>query len=733
MTTDVETKLDTTKLDSNGVAAGLDAGATTEPASCPLMADTIQLLPIRYAYVENLDFKDVIDKPLPETTTNTNETSTTAATEDTESEQTYFGATIDEVIVYPRPHPIGYRLIRDGWLYIVEVATDSRIYEYVLKDGVVTQRTYKGGTMSNANRSTYEGIEQRTGKDKALVFKKDRVLYVAFSEVQWTNRKCNQVLKTEERKLLMQEIDLRGVNCEHQNDHLITREVAEKYIAEVAEEYKAPSYDVEFKEEKTAYSWENKDISKFKKIPIGKLTAQVVPECQKGNYLFMVVNDYIGMMQDLAKEQDMVTDWLGDWSEKNNNSLKYNVGSYIDSTLTITANNATSKGASEWINKLTPEQKEKLFDYINYKIEFDREEIYLWEYKLDPLRNSYVKDKRSPKYYELHDKLMAKKKAMIEAIGEKQYKEHEQEIEALEEEQVKYLHGTFWGTRGLNQLVDTIKLKKYLNTERPKYRRWQNRLGSITTARVKLFTEHFYITTWYFDSDVDDQHKDVLLIEQSCTHNILRNDYSIERIADYFEEHPYYIFPAFQTNYTAEYYNKTRPKVAKWFRDAKKVLDAYTSGKGTEFQELEKTMDKAYWKKILEAPVSIQDIQKLRQLNYSQAIYNTLTDILDELSNPRATAAAQKTITSNLQQLENMVNKLSLAQRASFLIDIKQHGYVEVDESPMATKKAQAHIDVSLTILKNIQANKQKIAQYTKQRKQLYNPRSAESSDLSIR
>ena len=134
------------------------------------MMQTLQLLPVRYGRVEDLDPSRELSMPY----------------------------TLES-------RPLGFRLIRDGFLYIIDNAT-GLLHEYKTQDGTVVALLFKGEDVSSNTRDCV--IES----DPALVFSRRSVLHVAFSEVQWTAFKCAQVMKVAaEREYFMQRVSFENV------------------------------------------------------------------------------------------------------------------------------------------------------------------------------------------------------------------------------------------------------------------------------------------------------------------------------------------------------------------------------------------------------------------------------------------------------------------------------------------------------------------------------------------
>ncbi|UYZ85368.1 hypothetical protein MTZ49_07420 [Entomomonas sp. E2T0] len=721
--------IDTSKPDPNEAAGAANAADKTAPAVCPLNDDYIQLLPIRYAYVENLAGNhEHYDQPVMdqagENKTSQNQQQANDSTQEGDDAITQ----LPTVTVYGGPHPVGYRFIRDGWLYIID-DKDNRIREYVLKDGVVVQRTYKGigPAIYPITRDSYDKIEQEDSKELRIIFKKDRKIYISYSQVQWTTAKCVQMSKRAERKMFMQEVDLANVSCEHVGKHLLTREQAEESIAEVAEEYQPPEHPTEFETECTAYSW---TVTPFAKASIGKLTSQVKQQYeQKGNYLFVAVYDYIGMMLDLENEQQLVAKWLGDWAEKDNNSLKYNVGNYIDSTLTITPNNAAQKGAGSWISSLPPEKQQAIYDYVNESIKVDQEITKI----IDEKRAAYASSaelERTVMEYPGYVTLEEKKQAMIDILGKEEYEAHKDEINELRKNQELHYDGKFWFGRGVNQLVNLETMKSYLAINREKYNGWQNRLEIVTNARCSLYTNRYHMTTWYYDNNDEEQHKAVLLLEKAVLQDIQRNDRSINTLAEFLDKNPYYVFPAFQTNFTVDYFTKTIPEVTKWLNDTNNLIQSTINNEATPLQQLEQRMGNNYWRQLYHASGDLAELQRIHSLNLSAAVNQNLANFITETTRPLLNEAGQTRFNTALAHYEHMVNSMGLSARASFLLEIRRVGHVYISDLPQANANASKALNDINRWLGQIQTNTTTLNSKIAERNRLQDPNSAESRQL---
>ncbi|KAB0502868.1 toxin VasX, partial [Pseudomonas lini] len=178
---------------ANLAAAAASKSPIGSLGACPLRQTHVQLLPLRYGLVEKpLDPSAELKLPYALTT-----------------------------------RPLGIRMLRDGWLYVIDSVT-GHLHEYQVLNGLVSALLHKGAKVDSDQRTP---IEERP----ALVFSRRSTLHVTFAEVQWTAAKCTQVLDNrEEREHFMQAVDLGPVHCQTGGEHLLTVAQGKQWLAEIA-------------------------------------------------------------------------------------------------------------------------------------------------------------------------------------------------------------------------------------------------------------------------------------------------------------------------------------------------------------------------------------------------------------------------------------------------------------------------------------------------------------------
>ncbi|MDX9678360.1 hypothetical protein QMK45_20850 [Pseudomonas zeae] len=90
---------------------------------CSLMKAKIQLIPLRYGIVERLDPSSALAMPYK-----------------------------------LESRPLGIRLIRDGWLYVItEKKPEAVLHEYRVQNGIVTQLLWEKGEITANRRGSQDG------------------------------------------------------------------------------------------------------------------------------------------------------------------------------------------------------------------------------------------------------------------------------------------------------------------------------------------------------------------------------------------------------------------------------------------------------------------------------------------------------------------------------------------------------------------------------------------------
>lgn len=470
----------------NNAAKSRDDGKCAM-GGCSLMKAKIQLIPLRYGLVERLDPSSALTMPYKTTS-----------------------------------RPLGIRLMRDGWLYvIVDKKPEAVMHEYRIQNGIVTQLLWEKSEITANKRESNVG-------EAVLVFPRLSKLYVNYSEVQWTAAKCAQVIKHKsEREYFMQKVDLTNADPEKGAAHLLTPSQAEKWIAEVSEQpSKEPTVTGAKPEESQDYLWEQ--ASHFKKTQLGTLKKQVKAEHER-DHLYLVLQDDLGVLRDLAEHQDLVTGWISDWSDAEANQKKYVFGCYIESLYTVTGETIlnAAQGDPRFVklkDETSEEQRQSIVDYVNVK---------------NQTQYSGAGTHRGA--------IAASKSRMRTSLGPL-YSRYEDLIETIEDNADDALDGAKMGQQGINDLIDRPAMEAFLKQQRAQLNRWNKRLDLISNDRANLICEErFQRSAWYFDPKFGDQLDTTLATEYACMRDICRTDKATEKLADLLEKQPGFTVPTFFT------------------------------------------------------------------------------------------------------------------------------------------------------------------------------------------
>ena len=530
--------------------ANLDALAASKapigaPAACPLRNTHVQLLPLAYGLVEK-PFDPSTEITLPYTLTT---------------------------------RPMGIRRLRDGWLYIID-SLSGELYEYRVLDGVISALLHRGKSVSEEQRSA---IEERP----ALIFSRKSTLYVTFADVQLSAAKCRQVLDSaEEREHFMQAVDLGPVHCLIGGEHLLTVAQAKQWLAEVActakplaeaDATRMPTVQVSDapEHEREPYLWENP--RRFREAHIGEFLGRVRGPYQDDT-LFLLVNDDLGVMRDLAEYQDLVVGWIEQWSNTDNNERDYLLASYIESlsqlgsqdfdALAKASDDPRAQALFAELEQLPEPDRENtrqaLLDYLNKGGEVvptdtqARPELQQQREKaLDESLALNRFDGVAPDFT-AHARVTAEadrrfytREYFAEVAPVDFVERHLSTLVELGKDQNRRMKDVLdgpllSGKRGINDLIDRPAMDEVLNSHRDNLGRWNRLLERITADRAQLLCAgRFHRSAWYFDRQV--QIDQALASEYACLKDIGRSDAANEQMLGYLEQHPQLTRPLFYT------------------------------------------------------------------------------------------------------------------------------------------------------------------------------------------
>ncbi|WP_355662487.1 toxin VasX [Halomonas salifodinae] len=505
-----------------------------EGATCPLLDGTVQLLPLRYGLVEELE---------P-------------------------GCTTPYTL---SARPLGIRMLRNGYLYVLDGNTNE-LHEYEFRN--------QGNTTSGHNEGKLE-------------YATDRTLYVCFSEVQWTAAKRAQVQESEaDRDAFMQAVDLAGANpISGGGEHLITTTQAERWVAEFAEAAEREQPEGGHPQEGEAYHWENDHY--YHQTRLGKLLKQHKVK-DRDTCLCLVVRDDIGVMRDLAMYQDNVVGWIEEWASQENGQVErdYVLASYIESIPQLTQealdalaeldreteretlwNTLESLDNPEDLENLDSEVAERtrqaVTDYLNHEGPLPpvdeaslsaevQAELRALDSQIETIRpslgHSISSDLVRMRLRTQRSTILQREstRRMLSEADSGFVESHLDGLIELRQEQRQrvrdMLHGAKLGQRGVNGLVRREEMDTFLTLQRAKLSRWNELLERISADRVDMLCDdRFHLAAWYFDPQDATQVEEALCSEYAVTRDIGRSDEANERIFTWLQANPHFDRPMFYT------------------------------------------------------------------------------------------------------------------------------------------------------------------------------------------
>jgi len=474
---------------------------------CPLMMQTLQLLPVRYGRVEDLDPSRELSMPY----------------------------TLES-------RPLGFRLIRDGFLYIIDSAT-SLLHEYKTQDGTVVALLFKGEDVSSNTRDCV--IES----DPALVFSRRSVLHVAYSEVQWTAFKCAQVMKVAaEREYFMQRVSFESVQY-GKGVHLFDDRPMAVWLAETSASWadKAGETSTEI-----PYAWEHAPL--YRQTILEEFTSQVTAE-HKHDFLFLAVRDDVGVMRDLAQHQDQVVEQIANWAQRQNGVVErdYLLGCYIESLTQITEEDLGKRAkASPALKALLddierlpePERSQTRQTLREVMSQDNRQEAGTYFNDPNPPADLQERlDEAKPDRLSMDDGIEARASTIQQYQLEQRFvgtspafiARHRKTLWGLYRQMDKptkdRLYGAKFGQRGINDLIDRPRMDAFLKQQRAVLQPLNEELEKITQDRINLLIKNrLHRAIWYYDIEDSEQVDHALLTEYACLKDICRSDKAVDAV-----------------------------------------------------------------------------------------------------------------------------------------------------------------------------------------------------------
>jgi len=482
-----------------------------EPASCPLLK-TVHLLPIRYGRVEVAPA--ATDPGYPYSLTS---------------------------------RPLGYRLLRHGYLYVLD-ANAGELHEYLHEDGELTGHN-----------------------DGRLEYPKKHTLYVCFTDVPLTESKKAQVLDSqEERAHFMQEIDLASASPLSGGEYLLTPDQARERVAEFSEDVAPEPPEGAHSQEGEPYHWENQPY--YHKSRFGKLIKQQGID-DPSNCLCLVLIDDVGVMLDLAQHQDDVVGWIESWTGGKDDERDYFLGTLIESMTLLDEQGVDSLIANSDHPAIVSMRQD--LEAMSESDRSDTRSALLAALRqledetrpgpddasLPPEVKSRVEEIRSTANRTNAYSILPKMQRAVDEWYLQQAMEgtppefvdsHIEGLIALEKdhrESLKaILEGRGFGHRGINDLIDREAMDQFMAAQRAKLARWQQQLTDITRDRVQLLTDNRYHQgAWYFDPEDEVQIEAGLDLEYACRKDICRSDEASDGVLEWLKQNPQYSRPLFQT------------------------------------------------------------------------------------------------------------------------------------------------------------------------------------------
>ncbi|MBK5375823.1 hypothetical protein JFT81_14400 [Pseudomonas sp. TH43] len=330
--------------------------------------------------------------------------------------------------------------------------------------------------------------------------------------------------------------------------------------------------------ERIPYLWEMPE--QFRESSMNPLTNCIEADYQQ-DVLYLVVNDDIGVLRDLANYQDQVADWIDTWakggSQDRANERDYLLACYIESLTQLTredignladaSDDPSIKAMLSDLNGMQePEQgttRQAIVEYLNKGGLMTPAKGSPVPPELAKLQKESLDDAMHMAQYQGPMADYTASGRGIEDTDRRYYtREHfrvapqnfvEKNFEALlklgkeQDRRIKdVLNGAKMGQRGINDLIDRDAMDNALFDHRKSLKRWNKLLDQITVDRTAMLSAgRFHKTAWYYDPQNAKQVGQSFATEYACLKDVCRSDEACDVILKSLEKEPQFSRPMF--------------------------------------------------------------------------------------------------------------------------------------------------------------------------------------------
>lgn len=470
-------------------ASCIDAKAQSSP--CPLKKNKIQLLPVRYALVEQENSHPAI-----------------ASTHKTD-------------IQY---RPIGIRLIdEESYLYLIHSKRPDIIYAYELgQNGLVKKLEQTGLDVASENGEFIYQVSEST-----IVVSRSGSIQALYSPVKISSKLQGQLLRSAKlRKKMMQTCELGRFDCQKGAPHLLPPSQLEQYLADINPQHST-------NEETDQWCW-----LKQKPVPqnVSVLTSKILPNYQN-EAAVLLLEDPIGIMTELASAYQAMLMQEEEWMAKDSNRADYFAASQIlqliemsDELLLVHADN---KDALNKFNKAHPHVLEARYrDYWQAKQNFAPEK---YNMKTLPYASSsmYVTDTKEQIAYRNE---LAKNEALAKKIGISS-QDLQKMFDLAGEQKKDLLYGeSLLGlrvSRGILERIDEAAMRSWYKPAQTKITHWREMCVQLDNDRTAMLPAA-YTAIPVFDKEEQDKFKHRLELEYHWLLGLGEDPANREKISEFF-------------------------------------------------------------------------------------------------------------------------------------------------------------------------------------------------------
>lgn len=467
-----------------------DKDAKQAVGTCPFKKNKIQLIPLRYALVEEPQTHQSIRSKLSETI---------------------------------NFRPVGARKLHsEGYIYVIHSKRQDIIYAFKTDDMGNVTKIEQQQMADSPSGQEYIYIESENG----LFVERSGFIEVLYSHTPISPKLQSQLLSSQSlRSKMMQQCNLGGFDCTNGSTHLLPINQLSEQLSDCHPEKSSNPEDFQ-------WCW----LQEAPKAIAPESLINKIHSEYKEDSAFLVLEDPINIMSELACSYINISNQEIEWLKEDNNDAKYFAASQIKILTTITEQTFSNDNLSDKYHTYLKDNFNEVFtrynEYHKAKEAKNRfNQVLLSKQRHVSLNGSEVLN--SNEYINFQNQMQKIRELAVKMDIELESQELVAIFDQVKSQHDDLLEGASLGSRGILDRIEHEQMETWFNDAKEKIKRWREQTDNIEQDRVATL-KYAYDSIPVFDKENKDYFLARLETENLWLANLAETDENKAKVKEFF-------------------------------------------------------------------------------------------------------------------------------------------------------------------------------------------------------